>query len=68
MIIFIYLYNITVIFYTNFFSECTDKRYGPECRNVCQNCLNGEQCHHVNGSCPNGCDKGTYGDNCDIGI
>ena len=39
-----------------------------ECTLVCGNCLNGEQCNHVNGSCPNGCAKGTHGDKCDKGI
>ena len=34
---------------------------------ICGNCLNGKQCHHINGSCLNGCDKGTYGDKCDKG-
>lgn len=35
---------------------------------VCSNCRDGEPCNHVNGSCPNGCDRGTYGDKCDIGM
>ena len=39
-----------------------------ECTLVCGNCLNGEQCNHVNGSCPNGCAKGTHGDKCDKGM
>ena len=39
-----------------------------ECTQVCGNCLNGEQCDHVNGSCANGCDKGTHGDKCDKGL
>ena len=47
--------------------ECKDNTYGMECTKVCGNCLNGEQCNHVNGSCPDGCDKGTHGDKCDIG-
>nr|XP_022307985.1 uncharacterized protein LOC111113986 [Crassostrea virginica] len=46
--------------------QCKDNTYGMECTNVCGNCLNGEQYNHVNGSCPDGCDKGTHGDKCDI--
>nr|XP_022300287.1 uncharacterized protein LOC111108596 [Crassostrea virginica] len=45
--------------------QCKDNTYGLECAGVCLNCLNGEQCNHVNGSCPNGCGKGTYDDRCD---
>ena len=47
--------------------ECKDNTYGTECTKVCGNCLSGKQCNHVNGSCPDGCDKGTHGDKCDIG-
>ena len=39
-----------------------------ECTQVCGKCLNGEQCDHVNGSCANGCDKGTHGDKCNKGL
>ena len=35
-----------------------------ECKLACGNCSNGEQCHHVNGSCPSGCDAGAYGVRC----
>ena len=35
---------------------------------VCSNCRDCEPCNHVNGSCPNGCDRGTYGVECDIDI
>ena len=48
-------------------TECKDNTYGMDCSMVCGNCLNGEQCNHVNGSCHDGCDKGTHGDKCDIG-
>lgn len=29
--------------------------------------INGEQCHPVNGSCLNDCDRGTYGVKCNLG-
>lgn len=51
-----------------YFSECTAKTYGLECQRVCGNCRNGDPCHHVNGSCINGCDKGTFGVRCDTGL
>ena len=39
-------------------------KYGPGCKKTCGNCSNAEQCHHVNGSCLNGCDVGVFGDRC----
>ncbi|XP_061180691.1 multiple epidermal growth factor-like domains protein 10 [Saccostrea echinata] len=45
--------------------ECDNNRYGFECKLICGNCSDGEQCDHVNGSCPNGCDFGSQGDICD---
>nr|XP_022306912.1 receptor-type tyrosine-protein phosphatase T-like [Crassostrea virginica] len=45
---------------------CNGNTYGQECNTSCGNCINGEQCHHMTGICPNGCDKGVYdGDKCD---
>ena len=34
---------------------------------MCGNCSNREPCHHVDGTCPHGCDAGMYGDKCDLG-
>ena len=34
---------------------------------MCGNCSNGEPCYHVDGTCPNGCEAGMYGDRCDLG-
>ena len=62
-----------VIFTIGFFpkliviKECGENTYGAECKQSCGNCSNREPCHHVNGSCPSGCDAGAYGDKCDIG-
>ena len=39
-----------------------------KCKESCGNCSNGEPCHHVDGSCPSGCDVGVYGKTCDEGI
>nr|XP_022309513.1 uncharacterized protein LOC111115163 isoform X2 [Crassostrea virginica] len=44
--------------------ECDDNTYGLECMGSCGNCSNGEQCHHVDGSCPSGCDAGVHGKAC----
>ncbi|XP_052693329.1 multiple epidermal growth factor-like domains protein 11 isoform X2 [Crassostrea angulata] len=46
--------------------ECSRNTFGLDCKRICGNCRNGEQCHHVNGGCPNGCDKGAKGVHCDI--
>ena len=46
------------------FLECADNTYGRRCQQTCGNCSNGEQCHHVNGTCPSGCDAGAYGVKC----
>lgn len=42
--------------------------YGLECKMICRDCINKELCYNENGSCLNGCDKGVYGEKCDIGI
>ena len=34
---------------------------------TCGNCLNGDQCHHVDGTCMMGCDSGWSGDTCMTG-
>ena len=51
-----------------FCKECSENTYGVGCAESCGNCTNGEQCHHVNGNCPFGCDAGVYGIKCDQGI
>lgn len=38
--------------------------YGTNCTEKCGSCLNVEQCHHINGTCMNGCDRGFYGSYC----
>ena len=49
------------------FTECGKNTYGVECKETCGNCSNGEPCHHVDGTCPHGCDAGMYGEKCDLG-
>lgn len=38
--------------------------YGENCGIACGNCLAKEQCHHINGTCMNGCDRGYQGSKC----
>lgn len=52
----------------DWFLECLNYMYGLECKMICGDCKNKELCYYVNGSCLNGCDKGVYGEKCDIGI
>lgn len=48
-----------------FFSkECETGYFGSECLNKCGHCLNASYCHHINGSCLNGCSKGYKGEDC----
>ena len=41
--------------------------FGENCTEHCGNCLNSEQCHHINGTCMNGCDRGYEGLYCTEG-
>lgn len=47
-------------------TECSGHTYGLECSRICGNCRDWEECDYLNGSCPNGCNKGTMGIKCDI--
>lgn len=51
----------------NIISECDNRRFGGNCREQCGSCLNLEQCHHVNGTCMIGCDRGYQGVYCTEG-
>lgn len=46
---------------------CDGNKYGLDCQESCGNCSGNVQCHHVNGTCLNGCDLGVYGVKCDTG-
>ncbi|XP_065925681.1 platelet endothelial aggregation receptor 1 isoform X1 [Magallana gigas] len=48
--------------------ECLDQNYGLECQQICGNCKNKEPCHHVNGSCLNGCASGYVGNTCNLAL
>lgn len=47
--------------------ECTNNKYGDGCQTNCGHCLNMSQCHHINGTCFDGCDPGYEGQKCNQG-
>ncbi|XP_061194994.1 multiple epidermal growth factor-like domains protein 10 [Saccostrea echinata] len=55
--------EITAIKVTN--SKCDGNEYGDSCNETCRKCMDSEPCHHVNGSCVNGCESGYQGNKCD---
>lgn len=50
-----------------FLSDCEGGMYGDNCSVPCGNCFRSEQCHHINGTCLNGCDSGYQGLPCTKG-
>lgn len=48
--------------------ECSYGYYGERCSNKCGQCLNSTACHHVTGTCVNGCEPGYKAPNCTEGI
>lgn len=46
------------------FLECDGNMYGVNCTEKCGSCFNFEQCHHLNGTCMKGCDRGFHGSRC----
>nr|XP_022309660.1 multiple epidermal growth factor-like domains protein 10 isoform X2 [Crassostrea virginica] len=47
--------------------ECGNNTFGQDCTSVCGHCSENEHCHHINGSCLNGCDPGFNRLMCDQG-
>lgn len=43
---------------------CDNGYFGAECNRKCGHCLEADRCHHINGSCLNGCLYGYKGDYC----
>ena len=48
-------------------TECDGNTFGQDCADACGKCVNGEQCHYINGTCLNGCDRGFQGLECNQG-
>lgn len=55
------------MFSTLWFIECDGMKYGFGCIYNCGTCLDYKQCHHINGSCLQGCDAGFEGNLCKTG-
>ena len=55
------------ICFLNYITACDDGMYGANCSQNCGDCLGNEACHHINGSCLTGCDKGYHAQKCDEG-
>lgn len=49
-------------------TECDGGKYGPVCSLACGACINSTKCHHINGSCLQGCGPGFKGQKCDKGL
>ena len=49
-------------------AECDALSHGANCSILCGSCINFKQCHHINGTCLNGCDRGFQGEKCKEGI
>lgn len=47
--------------------ECIAGYYGEECGSICGYCLDNTTCHHVIGSCNEGCQSGYQEPNCTEG-
>lgn len=53
--------------FPSLFTECGNRNFGPDCKESCGKCLRGEPCHHINGTCMDGCDSGYFGILCTKG-
>ena len=49
-------------------TECTNGTYGNGCQQRCGHCKDLKQCHHVNGTCLDGCGPGYDGEFCSLGM
>lgn len=45
-------------------TDCDENMFGERCSSSCGHCLGSEQCHHINGTCMNGCASGYEGELC----
>lgn len=57
----LYMYNTS-------YTVCDNGTYGDNCSMPCGQCLDSAQCHHVNGTCMNGCASGYGGFKCTDGL
>ena len=52
----------------SFSKECAKGYYGDGCSEVCGHCVDQNDCHHINGTCFNGCKEGYMGNLCKTGM
>ena len=63
----VYMVKVMNTHIDNHIAACDDQMYGVNCSQKCGACLDNGACHHINGSCLKGCDKGYHGQKCDQG-
>lgn len=59
--------NLRCYFEINYNLACKNGTFGYKCSLRCGNCRGKEHCHHINGTCMNGCDNGYQGLQCNEG-
>ena len=64
---FIWVSNYNIFCWLFYYIECDSGTFGRECRNICGKCKGNNQCHHINGTCMEGCHPGFIGLQCDQG-
>lgn len=50
-----------------YIEACSGRTYGDNCSSRCAKCRDMEECHHINGTCMNGCEIGYQGFKCSTG-
>ena len=63
----VYMVKVMNTHIDNHIAACDDQMYGVNCSQKCGACVDNGACHHINGSCLKGCDKGYHGQKCDQG-
>lgn len=54
-------------YFVSLLKGCDDGVFGENCNTSCGRCISSEPCHHINGTCMNGCESGFHGWNCTEG-
>lgn len=50
-----------ITYVSKWFTACDVGTYGENCSTLCGHCFETKQCHHINGTCINGCNSGYHG-------
>ena len=59
--------TLTVLCWLFTYTECDIGTFGRGCREICVQCKENTTCHHINGTCMEGCNPGFIGLQCDQG-